>query len=97
MALLSKNPILEVTKDESEKLAVAVKGVLAEYDLRPSSKMLAWTNLAAISVAVYSPRIVVLIAQSKLAKEAKKTSIPPNPTQTATDTQAPNFGTIRYN
>ena len=92
LAMVSKTPCLEIGKDESEKLAVAIKGVLNEYDLKPSPKAMAWSQLLAVSVAVYSPRIALLVLQAKANKEAKKNATP-FPTPETPQTQP---GTIRF-
>lgn len=68
-AMLSKNPIWEITDDESKKLAQAIKGVLKHHNIPISPVMLAYLQLAGIGTVIYAPRVAILIAVKKMQAE----------------------------
>lgn len=64
-------PELEIEPAEAEKMASAVKGVLDQYDIKPSEKSLAWTNLATASAMVYGTRVFAYRMRKTTERPAK--------------------------
>lgn len=71
-SLLLKVPELELTEDESAKLASAIQQVNELYDMPilPPSVM-AWTNLAIVSGTIYGPRAIAIINNKKNAEKGE--------------------------
>lgn len=66
---------LELEKQEAEKMAAALKGVADQYDVKPTEKTLAWTNLITTSAMIYGTRVFAF----RLRKKAEKDAGPPKP------------------
>lgn len=61
---------LAIGEDESNALTSAVALVIAEYDFTPDAKTQAWINLAAVTVSITAPR--VMMYKARKAEEKKK-------------------------
>ena len=61
---------LAIGEDESTALTSAVALVIAEYDFTPDAKTQAWINLAAVTVSITAPR--VMMYKTRKAEEKKK-------------------------
>jgi hypothetical protein len=60
LATVSRQPELELEKDESDKLARAAEGVARHYNIEASEKALAWTNLIVVGFSLYTPRMLAI-------------------------------------
>jgi hypothetical protein len=95
-----KNPLVEISKEESEKLAVAMQGVMKHHSINVSPVALAWLQLAGVSVVVYGPRVALTLAAKKAAnpkpeKQAAQPTAPANMGGVDFTGQQP--GTMRFN
>src|SRR5581483_10488746 len=69
LALISKTPELQLTKDESTKLAEAINEVNALYDFSVlPPEVMAWINLLIVAGGIYVPRFIAV----KVKKGTKK-------------------------
>lgn len=96
LAMLTKNPALEISDKESDTLARSLKNVMDQYQLKPNPRTMAWVQLAATSAAIYGPRIAVIAASRKFSRPtaaaaATVAATPPN----AAAASAP-LGTIDF-
>jgi len=72
-AVLLKTPELELTEEESAKLAGAIAHVNELYGgVVLPEKAAAWINLIMVAGTIYGPRIIVINAKGKSKKEADK-------------------------
>jgi hypothetical protein len=90
-AAILATPEIELDKDESRKLAEAIKDVAGYYALAFDPKKVAIANLLSVAGFVYGPRIIAWRARRKasegLEKPAKAPSEPP--TQSAVPPSPP--------
>jgi hypothetical protein len=63
--------LLEINREEAEKLATAMLGVMKYHSINISPGTLAWLQLAGVSVVVYGPRVALTMAAKKAAKPEK--------------------------
>jgi hypothetical protein len=78
LALLTKNPMLAITEDESVRLANAIKAVLVFHNMSVNPKMAAYGELAIACVMIYGSRLGMMAMQKKQqkAQEAKIMQMP---------------------
>jgi hypothetical protein len=95
-ALALKNPLLEISKDEAEKLATAMIGVMKYHSINVSPGTLAWIQLAGVSAAVYGPRVAISMAARKTAKSEKAAPGPVAPLG-GVDFTGQEAGKMRFN
>lgn len=69
-------PALRLTGDDAKSLAVAIAGVLQQYDLTLGPKALAWLTLASAGGAIYGPRAIAIVASRKLAATQRRQEQP---------------------
>lgn len=50
-------PEMEIEKSEADRMASALKRVADLYDVKPTEKTLAWTNLATATAMIYGNRV----------------------------------------
>jgi TRAP-type uncharacterized transport system fused permease subunit len=96
-ALALKNPLLEISKDEAEKLATAMIGVMKYHSINVSPGTLAWIQLAGVSAAVYGPRVAIAMATRKAAKPEKATATGPVAPLGGVDFTGQEPGKMRFN
>lgn len=105
-ALVLKNPTIVITDDEGTKLAQALKNLGAQYNVNPNPAVMAWLQLAGVSVAIYGPRIALAVAARKATEAQQKarqqSPIPTSPVTMTTQSpqqgqQAGGSGSIRWN
>lgn len=61
--------IMEIEEAQAESMAAAITEVMAQYKIKPNPKIVAWANLAGIAAAVYAPKILIITALKKQARE----------------------------
>ena len=76
-AVLLKTPELELTEEESAKLASAIAHVNELYGgVVLPEKAAAWINLIMVAGTIYGPRIIVIQSKGKRKPEAEPRSTP---------------------
>lgn len=73
-ALYTGLPVLQLTEDESKKLAVAARDVMQYYNFMPDPKVMAWVELLGVSAVIYIPRILLIKAEH----DAHRTNMTPD-------------------
>lgn len=71
-------PELGIDTKEADRLASAIKGVADQYDVKPSEKSLAWTNLATAAAMVYGTRMFAFKVRKDMERAEKKNQPPTN-------------------
>lgn len=88
-ALVAKRPYLEISPEESKKLAVALQSIAKQYDVKVAPAVMAWLQLAGVSTAIYAPRIAIELSFRKaMAMEARKAATLTNAGTNAAQTMA---------
>lgn len=65
LAMMTRQPILQISPEESLALASAIVDLSKHYNLAVlSGPYAAWINLAAVAGMVYIPKVLVIKAQS---------------------------------
>lgn len=91
LALFLKNPIWQISADDSKKLAVGVKNIAQYHSVSIDPRYAAYGSLALTAFAIYVPRIAIVNQQRKeAAKEAKLSQALNNVPATQGDYSAPN-------
>jgi len=67
-------PELGIEQKEADRLATAIKGVADQYDVKPSEKTLAWTNLATAAAMVYGTRMFAFKMRKDVERAERKTA-----------------------
>jgi hypothetical protein len=79
-AVLLKTPELELTEEESAKLAGAIAHVNELYGgVVLPEKVAAWINLVMVAGTIYGPRIIVIGAKKKIHEVRETLADQPNP------------------
>jgi hypothetical protein len=69
LAVLAKNPMLELTEGEAKKLGQAVERVTELYEVPLlDERSRAWINLGLVGFEVYGTRIIATMAEKKQHK-----------------------------
>jgi hypothetical protein len=71
-------PELEIEPSEAAQMARALKGVADQYDICPTEKTLAWTNLITAASMVYGTRLFAYRARMKTEKMETQPKNPAN-------------------
>lgn len=77
IATAAKNPLIAITPDEGKTLAIAVIDVGKQYAVNINPKVLAWVNLIGAGVAVYGPKVFVMLMQQSARPQQPKQSTAP--------------------
>lgn len=85
LAMITKQPLLEISETEAKTLAAAIKNVAQYHSIKIDPKYAAYGQLLVGCAAVYGPKIYLI---SKLPRAPKKEKTPPAAT---TETQTVNF------
>jgi hypothetical protein len=79
LAVLAKNPMLELTEGEANKLGQAVERVTELYEVPLlDERSRAWINLGLVGFEVYGTRIIATMAEKKPKTPAPVTQIRPH-------------------
>lgn len=71
LSALTRCPEWELTREESEKLALGVANVMKHYPhLKVKKKSLAWYNLAASAGVIYGSRLMQIATRKKRERKA---------------------------
>lgn len=66
LATISRTPELQLTKEESGKLATAINDVNELYDFSVlPPEVMAWINLLMVAGTIYVPRFLVIKSKTK--------------------------------
>jgi hypothetical protein len=68
-------PELELSKEESQKLADAAASVAVYYDIEASKKTMAWVNLSFVMGGIYGSRFITIRHNRKVEREAKNNPV----------------------
>lgn len=74
LALFLKNPIWQISADDSKKLAVSIKNVAQYHSVSIDPKYAAYASLAVTAFSIYAPRLAIINAQRKEAKKEAELS-----------------------
>ena len=73
LANVSKQPLIELQDEESEKMATAINEVLSHYDIAVNPLTAAYVNLAVTMGMIYAPRIYMYkLIQHQKQQEANE-------------------------
>ena len=79
LAVLAKNPMIELTEGEAKKLGQAVERVTELYEVPLlDERSRAWINLGLVGFEVYGTRIIATMAEKKPKTPAPVTQIRPH-------------------
>jgi hypothetical protein len=74
-AIFLKNPTIEISTDESKKLAQALQNLAKQYSITVNPAVMAWVQLIGVSGAIYGPRIAVNIMVREQMKQKRKAEV----------------------
>lgn len=83
-AKLFGEPLLELDKEESGKLAGAIMAVQEHYQWETSAETLLWIHVFGVCGSIYGPRVGAFIMRKKIEAESK-----PKPTPAPQPNKAP--------
>lgn len=75
-ALLLKSPIIAINDVQGQELAIAIKDLAAQYDIKPNPKTMAWIKMAGVSAMVYGPKLMLVAQAQKLEREKRQSQKP---------------------
>lgn len=94
-ALVLKNPLVEISPAESQKLAAALANVAKHYDFKVNPAIMAWMQLVGVGAAVYGPRVAITIQAKKATRQAQQQTAPSNVQPIRTEPETPS-GQYRF-
>jgi hypothetical protein len=71
VAMLTKQPHMNISEKESVILAKGIREVLARYNFAPNPTAAAWLQLGLGCAMIYTPRVLIIAAERKQAKQAQ--------------------------
>lgn len=72
LAVMVKQPALNITQQESDMLAGAIANVQRHYDMTATQKTMDFVNLATCLAIVYGPRVAVKVGSKRKAPEPQQ-------------------------
>lgn len=72
-------PEMELDKDESAALGLAIENVAQHYDITPDPKVMAWVGLIGTCATIYGPRAAawrLRIGMEKAAQQKPRAEMP---------------------
>jgi hypothetical protein len=61
---------VEISQQEAESLALALKNVMAHHSINIAPATLAYIQLVGVCLALYGPRIAIIMAAKRAEREA---------------------------
>lgn len=75
VAKLTKNPLFEISQNEGESLAQAIKDVMVFHHINISPSTIAYIKLIGALIAVYAPRVALTMAAMKAQRESNLNTV----------------------
>lgn len=69
--LLLKSNIPVINDVQGKELAIAIRDLAAQYDIKPNPRTMAWLKMAGVSAMVYGPKIMLVAQQQKMEREKR--------------------------